>query len=251
MDPISIFRMAWRHKLATIPVLLFTCLAALYVVAIKAPAYQAVQSFALINPPAPPTAAQIAANPKLGKLNTANPLVEYASPSPVPQIVMSLVSTTSSKQTLANAGAGTKWQIAADITSSEILDITGVGPTPNAALLSADLVTKAAEHDLYQLQVNQGVNPTYMITSYPLNTPAQASQTTSSKIRLLIGVLGAGTIVLFIAISIAEAIRKQPTEPFVSNRPVTQPLAEAQERLEQRQPIEAQGRFEYRSRREL
>ena len=41
MDLISIFRAVWRHKLATIPVILFTCLGAFYVVAVKAPVYQA------------------------------------------------------------------------------------------------------------------------------------------------------------------------------------------------------------------
>ena len=101
MDLISIFRAVWRHKLVTIPVILFTCLGAFYVVAIKAPVYQASASFALVYPPAPPTAAQVAADPKLAEINTSNPLLAYSDPSAVSQIVISLVSTPSSQQALA------------------------------------------------------------------------------------------------------------------------------------------------------
>ena len=48
-------------------------------------------------------------------------------------------------------------------------------------MLSANLVTKAAEHALYQVQANQGVNPTYMIKSYQLAIPNQAAQKVSSE----------------------------------------------------------------------
>ena len=156
--------------------------------------------------------AQIAANPKLGKVNTANPLLAYSDPSAVTQIVISLASTSSSQQALAKAGAGTQWQITPSAGSSEILDVSGVGPTAQAALLSANLVTKAAEHALYQVQANQGVNPTYMIKSYQLDIPNQAAQKLSSKLRPLVAVLGVGLLLLFIAISIAEAMTSRHSE---------------------------------------
>jgi len=213
MDVISIVRAVWRHKFVTIPVILFTCLLAFYFAVIKAPVYQASESFALVYPPAPPTATAIAANPKLGKINPANPLLSYTDPSAVTQIVISLVGTSSSQQALAKAGAGTQWQITPSAGSSEILDVSGVGSTAQAAVLSANLVTKAAEHALYQVQANQGVNPTYMIKSYQLNIPNQAAQKLSSKLRPLVAVLGLGLILLFIAISVAEAITSRRSEP--------------------------------------
>jgi hypothetical protein len=213
MDLISIVRAVWRHKFVTIPVILFTCLGAFYVAVVKTPVYQATESFALVYPPAPPTATEIAANPKLGKISPANPLQAYSDPSAVTQIVISLASTSSSQQALAKAGAGTQWQISPSAGSSEILDVSGVGPTAQAALLSAHLVTKAAEHALYQIQENQGVNPTYMITSYELDIPNQAAQKLSSKLRPLVAVLGAGLLLLFIAISIAEAMTSRRIEP--------------------------------------
>lgn len=208
MDLISIFRTVWRHKLVTIPVILLTCLGAFYIVAIKAPVYQASASFALVYPPSPPTQAQIAADPPLGRINTSNPLLGYSDASAVTQIVISLVGTPTSQQALEKAGAGTQYQIGPSAGSSEIVDVTGVGNTAQAAVLSANLVTKAAENALTQVQANQGVNPRYMIKSYDLSVPNQAAQKLSSKLRSLIAVLGVGVLVLFIGISIAEAIGK-------------------------------------------
>src|SRR5450755_3405565 len=208
MDLISIFRAMWRHKLVTIPVILFTCLGAFYVFAIKAPVYQASASFAFVYPPAPPTQAQIAADPQLGRINTSNPLLGYSDPSAVTQIVISLVGTPASGEALAKAGAGTQYQIAPSAGSSEIVDITGVGSTAASAVLSANLVTRAAENALYQVQASQGVNPKYMIKSYQLATPNQAAQKLSGKLRSLIAVLAVGLLLLFIAISIVEAIGK-------------------------------------------
>jgi hypothetical protein len=208
MDIISIFRAVWRHKLVTIPVILLTCLGAFYVVAIKAPVYQASASFALVYPPSPPTQAQIAADPKLAQVNSSNPLLGYSDPSAVTQIVISLVGTTSSQQALEKAGAGTQYQIGPSAGSSVIVDVTGVGSTAQAAELSAKLVTNAAENALYQVQANQGVNARYMIKSYQLATANEAAQKLSGKLRSLIAVLGVGILLLFIAISIAEAMRK-------------------------------------------
>jgi Chain length determinant protein len=236
MDLISIVQIVWRHKFVTIPVILFTCLLAFYFAILKAPVYQASESFALVYPPGPPTAAEIAANPKLGKVNTANPLLAYSDPSAVTQIVISLASTSSSAQALAKAGAGTQWQITPSAGSSEILDVSGVGPTAQAALLSANLVTKAAEHALYQVQANQGVNPTYMIKSYQLDIPNQAAQKLSSKLRPLVAVLGLGLILLFIAISIAEAITRRHNEPS-GNHKVPSRLAIRGEPLDQTERI--------------
>jgi hypothetical protein len=246
MDLISIFRAMWRHKLATVPVILFTCLAAFYVVAIKAPVYQASASFALVYPPAPPTQAQVAADPKLAKVNTANPLLGYSDPSAVTQIVISLVGTSSSQQALARAGAGTQYQIGPSAGSAEIIDITGVGSTAPAAVLSANLVTKATEHALYQVQANQDVNPTYMIKSYQLQVPNQAAQKLSGKLRSLVAVLALGVLLLFIAISIAEAMGKGKKDPPSSNGNGNGTNGKAQP-VDQSEPMPMAGLSRYRS----
>ena len=192
-------------------------LGGIYVLAVKAPVYQASASFALVYPPAAPTEAQLAANPKLAQVSTFNPLVGYGDPTAVIQIVISVLGTPSSQQTLLKAGAGTQYQIASSVGSPYIVDVTGVGDTAQAAVLSANVVTQATKHALYQVQVNQGVNPRYMITTYPLSSPNQAGQKLSTKLRPLIAVLGLGVLLLFIAISIAEAMARQRIKPSTDN----------------------------------
>jgi hypothetical protein len=206
MDLISIFRALWRHKIVTIPVLALTFLGAVYIVAVKPPVYQASASFALVYPPGPPTAEQIAADPGLGRISTANPLLEYGDPLAITQIIINVLGTASSQQALAKAGAGSGYQVAPNASSSEIVDITGVGSTSQAAIHSAVLVTAAAEQALHQVQVNQGVNPMYMIKTYQLQSPEQAAQKLSGVLRDLVAVLGLGLLLLFIAISIAQSI---------------------------------------------
>jgi Chain length determinant protein len=245
MDLISISRAVWRHKLATIPVILFTCLAAFYVVAIKAPVYQASASFALVYPPGAPTQTEIAADPKLAKISPNNPLLGYGDPSAVTQIVIALVGTPSSQQALAKAGAGTQYQISPSASSGYIVAITGVGNTAQAAVRSATLVTQAAEHTLYQVQANQGVNPIYMIKSYPLATPNHSGQKLSGKLRSLVAVLGLGVLLLFITISIAEAIGKQRIEPTSANGMSARSRAKARP-VDQDEPMPVGGLGRYR-----
>lgn len=247
MDLISIFRAMWRHKLATIPVILLTCLGAFYVLFVKAPVYQASSSFALVYPPSPPSQAQIAADPALGKINTSNPLLGYSDPSAVTQIVISLVGTASSQKALEKAGAGTQYQIAPSAGSSEIVDITGVANTAPGAILSATLVTKAAENALTQVQANQGVNPKYMIKSYQLATPNQAAQKLSGKLRSLVGVLGLGVLLVFIVISIAQALGTRSAKPAVASVTPGRPGVRTQ-RLGGDEPIDGLGRSRFQSR---
>ena len=69
MSLLLIVRKLWKYKLFTLPVFALVIAGAFYVFAVKAPTYEAGSTYILVNPPPPPTDAQIAANPALGKLN--------------------------------------------------------------------------------------------------------------------------------------------------------------------------------------
>ena len=72
---------------------------------------------------------------------------------------------------------------------------------------------------MYQIQADQGVNPTYMIKSYQLQVPNQSAQKLSGKLRALVAVLALGILLLFIAISIAEAMEGEgEQEPYHQQR---------------------------------
>ena len=89
MDLLSIARKIWRYKLSTLPVLFLTLCGAIYVVAVKEPVYEASSSFILINPPAPPTAEEIARDPALGRINSDNPYTRFSDQSVVVEVLAS------------------------------------------------------------------------------------------------------------------------------------------------------------------
>jgi capsular polysaccharide biosynthesis protein len=211
MDLLSITRAIWRHKIAVLPVLLITALGVFYVVAVKPPVYQASSQVLLAPPQAPPTAAQIAKDPKLGKINTNNPYADLGNLQEVADVVISIVTTDTAEQALLAAGANPDYQVALSpaVGSPPIIEITGVGSTPQQAILSANLVASACENDLTQIQRAQDVSSLYMIKSIEYVTPQKAKLTVSAKLRTLIAVLGLGAVLLLVVVSLADAMEKR------------------------------------------
>ena len=209
MDLISIFGKVWRHKAVTIPVVILMALGAFYIIAVKAPVYQTTLSILLVNPPGPPSPQQIAKDPSLGRINTGNTFVSFGNLDVVADAVVGVVSAESNQ--LVNAGADPRYQltVSGDVGSPPIITITGVGSTAQEAVLSANLVTKAAENSLYQVQAGQNINPIYMVKAVKLYPPQSAQKSSSSKVRTLVAVLGIGIILLFIVISFIEALERR------------------------------------------
>ena len=210
MDLISIVRSLWRHKLAAAPVVLLTVIGAFYIMAVKAPVYQASSSILLLNPPGQPTAAEIAANHKLAKIDANNPYVNFNDMAVVADAVINVVSSDASAQALVSAGANPNYtaELSSDFGTPPIIEFTGTGSSAQEAIRSATLVTSAAEADLYQMQKSEGVNPLYMIKATELVRPTQAQTASSGKLRTLIAVLGVGALLLFIVVSVDRCSRE-------------------------------------------
>jgi capsular polysaccharide biosynthesis protein len=211
MDLISVIQSLWRHKLVSIPVIVFTAIAALYVVKIKPPTYESSASILLANPQGQATQSQIAADPRLKKANPYNAFVTYGDLTIVADTVIQLVTAPSAQQALTQSGVDPRYQIAASTAfgNPPILNITGVGSTPQAAVRSASLLVDAAKTNLYQLQRKQGIDGFYMITAVEIVTPSQAQRSSSGKLRSLIAVLAVGAILLFVAVSVTDALEKR------------------------------------------
>jgi len=210
MDLLSIIQATWRHKLAALPVILLTILGVYYIAAVKPSVYQASASFLLLSPPGAPTPQQIAADPKLGKVNANNPYVNLGLPVAADAVLTVVTSNTVALQ-LDNEGVNPRYQatLSTDFGSPPILQITGVGSSPQAAIRAANLVTQAAKAALAQLQKKQGVSNKYMITSTELVLPDHATLSVSGKLRTLIAVLGLGTVLLFIVVSVTDVVEKR------------------------------------------
>jgi hypothetical protein len=210
MDLLSIIQAIWRHRYAALPVILLTGLGVFYVVAVKPPVYQASASFLLLAPPGPPTPQQIAADPKLGKVNANNPYVDLGLPVAA-DAVLNVVTDNTTALALDNEGVNPDYQatLSTDFGSPPIIEITGIGSSPEQAIRGANLVTLAAKNALQQLQLKQGVSNQYMITSTELVKPDQATLSVSGKLRSLIAVLALGAILLFVVVSVADVLEKR------------------------------------------
>jgi hypothetical protein len=209
MDLLSIARTIGRHKLATFPIIILTALGAYYVVAVKEKVYEASSSFILINPPAPPTADEIARDPTLGKIKTDNPYLRFGDQTVIVDLLARTVSSDASRQALVDAGADSRYAVAPSLQfgfASPIVQITGVGPSAEAAMKTATLVGKAVTDHLNRMQRVRGTDPAYRITPMQVDVPDRAKLRASGQLRMLVGVVGLGLILMFVVISVADAL---------------------------------------------
>jgi hypothetical protein len=209
MDLLSIARKVWRYKLVTLPVVLLTLCLAVYVVAVKDPVYEASSSFILINPPAPPTPEDIARDPSLGRINSDNPYTRFSDQSVMIEVLASTMSSVAAERELLKAGADPRYEVAPTSAfgySSPIVKVTAQGSTPAVAVGSAKLVGKALTRELEGMQQAEGVDPHYRIKAQQVKTPDRAQLKASGQLRMLVGVLVLGAILLFVAVSVADAL---------------------------------------------
>jgi capsular polysaccharide biosynthesis protein len=210
MDLVAMTKEAFRYRAVTIPILALTFLLAIYFVAIKAPTYEAQSSYALVAPPNPPSATQIAANPALGRVNSNNPYVSYGDLTDVVALVSQAMSGAGLKQQLHNEGIDGSYTIAQNVdASAPIVDITATAGSPAAATYAATRVANLTIATLGNLQRAQHVNRRYWITAQQLTPPDKPTAKLSSKIRAVIAIIGIGLIAWFIALSIVRGLAEQ------------------------------------------
>lgn len=219
MDLLSIAETIWRHKLVTLPVLLLTVLGMVYVVAIREPVYEASSSYILINPPYPPTAEQIDRKPELGRIRSDNPYTRFADQSVVANVLARTVSKDQARQALVKAGADKRYVVEPSAEfglTAPIVQITGVGSSAETAMATARRVSKAVIEELDRMQRAHGVDARYRITTQQLESPYRAELQASGLLRSLVAVLALGVVLLFVVVSVAEALgtRRVQREPL-------------------------------------
>jgi len=208
MDLLSIARKLWRYRLVTLPVVLLTLCGVAYVLAVKEPVYEASSSYILINPPDPPTAEDIARNPTLGRINSDNPYARFSDQTVVVGVLSSAMDRKSVRRALLKAGADPRFEVepASAFWSSPIVQITARGRSPAVAVRSAKLVGNALIRDLDRRQRAEGVDSRYRIKARPVDAPEGAELRASGQLRALVGVLVLGAVLLFVVVSVADAV---------------------------------------------
>ena len=229
MDLLLIVRKIWRHKLFTVPVILLTLVGAVYVVVVKEPLYEASSSYLLISPRPAPTAEEIARNPALAKVHADNPYTRFADQSVVVDVLERSMSTESARRTLLHAGADPRYTVGSGVefgSSVPIMQITALAATPEAAVRSAKVVGSAAVAELDRMQEAHDVDPGYRITAMQVEPPAGARLKASGQLRMLVGVLALGTVLLFVVVSVTDALEGLRRERWAEETAVPDPLEE-------------------------
>jgi capsular polysaccharide biosynthesis protein len=222
MDLLMIARKLWRYKLLTLPVLLLTLCGAAYVVVVKTPVYETSSSYVIVNPPSPPTEEDVARNPALGHINADNPFARFSDDTVIVDVLASKLANESAEQALLKEGADPRYEVESSSAlgySSPILKITAQGESPRVAVRSAKLVGSAVIRELERMQKAEAVDPTYWIKAQQLDAPDGAELRASGQLRMLVGVLALGAVLLFVVVSVADALTSLRRERGVRAAP--------------------------------
>lgn len=225
MDLLQIARKIWRYKLVALPVIALTLCGAAYVIAFKGPVYEASASYVLINPPPPPTEQEIARDPSLSGIDADNPFTRFADQSVVVRVLASTLSTESAREALVEAGADSRYTVAPSSefgVSAPILQVTARGDSPETAVRTAEVVSDAVTRELDRMQQAEGVNARYRISTQQVDAPDSAKLLASGMLRTLLGVFALGAVLLFVVVSVAEALpslRRKTSQDALPSQP--------------------------------
>jgi Chain length determinant protein len=215
MDLLSISRTMWRHKLLVLPVVAVTLIAAFYFLALSKPLYEVTNDYVLAPPPAAPTAAQIIENPSLGKINPNNVYARFYDQSIIADALAARMNSQVSQTTLVKEGADPRNTVtltSVNGTTEPGVEVLGTGSTSAEALKTSELVGAALRQNLYDLQSAQGTDPHYMFTAIQVASSGAPQVKLSSKLRSVLAVLGLGALLLFVVVSVGDAVDKRRAE---------------------------------------
>ena len=207
MSLLLILRKIWKYKLVTIPICLLVLVGAFYVVAVTAPTYEASATYTLLPPKPPPTDADIARDPALAKVHSDNPYTRFSDQSVLVQLLAGRLNSDENRAALIKKGADPNYlaQPSAEFGfSAPILQITGMGTTATAAIRSTALVGEDLTAELDRMQ--SGVDKEYRINAEAVVPAMDAKLKPSGKLRSLVAVMVLGLIMLFMAISVLDAL---------------------------------------------
>jgi capsular polysaccharide biosynthesis protein len=207
MDIFAILRSLRRHWVITLVVAALTVGGSLSLLLVMPRNYESSASYVLVNPDSGPTQDEIAADPSLA-VNRNNPYLRFSNPSTVGQVLSGRVSAANVREELTAKGAGEDYRIAPSPEfggSGQVLDLVGTGTSPQQAEETLRLVADRMVTELTDMQAVYGADPSTFINVLPVAAPTKAKLVLSGTVRAMVGFAVAGVLLLFSAISVAEA----------------------------------------------
>jgi len=207
MDPIAVLKTLWHHRFISLPILILTIAAAVYVFQFAPRSYESSTTYALINPDIP-TQKEIENNPALEQLNKKNPYLRSSDPSLIVQVLLTRLNDSSTADRLKEQGLSSDYTVSRGVggVNGFLVDITGTAETPEASFAITRALGEMLEKDLYSAQKINGADDTYLFTSIVVASPDSATEQFSSRLRSVIAIFLAGVVLMFGSVSIARSV---------------------------------------------
>ncbi|ACL41858.1 lipopolysaccharide biosynthesis protein [Pseudarthrobacter chlorophenolicus A6] len=205
MDPLTVLTTLWRHKWVALPVVLLTIGACVYVYLFAPRSYEATVSYALTAPDVPSNL-ELERDPDLAKLNSDNPYLRSNDSSLLAQVVITKLSDPAYVDQLKEAGLATDFKIApVSSIGMGLVTVTATADSETEAVATAKLVGEQFTSTLYSVQKVNKADDRYLYSPILVRGPGPAKELFSSRLRSLIMVGIAGSVLLFGAVSLARA----------------------------------------------
>lgn len=211
MSLLSILRTVWRHKLWSLPVIVLTVAGVVYAAFLTPPYYEARSTYAFVNPPSAPTAAEVAKNPALGEINAENPYLRFNDQTVVVELLIRRINSDRTRGSLEAAGADPRYDVIASRrfgSTTPLAEVLGVGDSAEEALRTERLVAQALEADLAAIQAAEQVDPRYAITPLVVDAPEDAHRRLARQFRTIVAITALGGLLLLALVSVAQAIEQ-------------------------------------------
>lgn len=211
MDPLTVLTTLWRHKWVTLPVIVLTIAACVYVYLYAPRSYEANVSYALTAPKVP-TNLELERDPDLAKLNSDNPYLRSNDSSLLAQVVITKLTDPAYVDQLKEAGFSTDFKIAPVASlGMGLVTVNATSSSEAEAVATAKLVGEQFTSSLYSVQKVNAADDRYLYSPILVRGPGPAKELFSSRLRSVIMVGIAGSVLLFGSVSVARArtLRRQ------------------------------------------
>jgi hypothetical protein len=208
VDLLNVLRTLRRFKWTTMTIGVLTVGAIAMLVLATPKVYQVDAAYVLVNPSVP-SDFELSTHPELAAENRNNPYLRFSSQSMVGQVLATRMSSDDVRRDLLSQGVSDEYAVAPSNDfggAGQIVQVAGVGGSPEAASAATEAIVTRMNSELRAMQKVYGAADRYLIILIPIQAPGEAKRVVSGQLRSVIAVGGVGLLILFIAISIRQAM---------------------------------------------
>lgn len=206
MDPVSVLRTIWHHKLVAFLVVVVTVGAGAYVYLQSPRNFESTMVYAVIAPDLP-TESEIEKNPELELLNSDNPFLRSPDSSLVVQVMLAKLNSDAVADAMEASNLASTFEVSAggNSGSAPLIRILAEGTSPAQSIGTTRALGDRLSEELYEIQKVDGADDTFLYTVLEVQPVDRATERFSDRLRLIIVLFVGGCALLFAAVSLARS----------------------------------------------